>query len=58
MTYIMMKSEQRKQQERKVMGQMGGNARSAEHRELIECITARSNEAVAAMRKEGSRIIR
>lgn len=58
MAYIMRKSEQRKQQEQKVMGQMGGNAHSVEHRELIECITARSNEAVAAMRKEGRRIIR
>lgn len=58
MAYIMIKSDQRKRQENKVMGQMGGNAQSVEHCELVECITARSNEAVTAMRKEGRRIIR
>ncbi len=56
MAHIMLKSERTKQQEQNIMRQFGGNRASAEHRELAECINARTNEAVVAMRKEGAKI--
>ena len=54
MTHIIMKSEAQKRQERQVARDFGANE-SAEHRELAECIAAKTEEAWRRLKKEGSR---
>ena len=58
MAHIILKSERTKQQEQNIMRQFGGNRASTVHREFAECINARTDEAVRAMRKEGTKIWR
>jgi len=54
MAYIMIKSAVRNQQERQTACDFGAKD-TAEHRELVECIAAKTEEAWRKICKEGRR---
>lgn len=57
MAHIMIKSDNVKKQEQKILQQFGGSG-TAEQREYAECIAARTREAVKNMDKDGGRLCR
>ncbi len=54
MAYIMIKSADQKQQEQQTARDFGAKD-TAEHRELVECIAAKTEEAWQKICKEGKR---
>lgn len=55
MANVIIKSDQRRALERRMLREFGGNARSAEHREYAEVIAARTGEACRELNKMDER---